>query len=210
MRNAADDIDAHVESAVERVDRARRAVITILGEGDQLQIDIGRDLLANLDHRLDGHKPRITGIDMAADEEQALRHCQIAVAQRTIDQFLLRHDRAQLSPECDTFEQRAGYVHARQAERQGGVHVEMRIDEGRAGQPAGCVDLFLRLRLEVRLDSDDLAALDADIDAGSAIGEICISDDQIEHRSLIGQKWFSVRRDDRAASAPVERGRGGP
>lgn len=147
---------------------------------------------------------------MAADEEQALRDRQIAIAQRTINQFLFRHDRAQLSPERDALEQRAGYVHARQAERQGGVHMEMRIDEGRADQPAGRVDLFLRLRLEIGLGSDDLAALDADIDPLSAIREICISDDQIEHRRLIGQKWFSVRRADRAASAPVERGRGGP
>ncbi len=189
--NAADDIDSHVEGTVERVDRARRAVITVLGKGDQLQIDIGRDLFANLDHRLHGHQSGIASIDMTADKEQALRHRQIAIAQRTIDQFLLRHDRAQLSPERDALEQGAGYVHARQSERQGGVHVEMRIDERRTDQPAGCVDFFPRLRLEIALDSDDPAALDADIDAASRpSAKICISDDQIEHRSLIGCERF--------------------
>jgi hypothetical protein len=86
MRNAPDDVDAHVERAVERIDRARRAIVAVLGEGDQLQIDIGRDLLADLEQRLDGQQPGITGVDMAANEQQALGDSKVAIAQGTIDQ----------------------------------------------------------------------------------------------------------------------------
>ena len=44
MRNAADDIDAHVESA-DKIRRARRGAIeAVLGKRHELQVEIGRDL----------------------------------------------------------------------------------------------------------------------------------------------------------------------
>ena len=43
MRDAADDVDAEVERAVEVLRRGRRAVVAVLRKGDELQVDIGRD-----------------------------------------------------------------------------------------------------------------------------------------------------------------------
>ena len=72
MRDAADDVDAHIERAVERLYAVLGAVVAVLREGDELQIDIGFHLLAHLDHRLDCHQARIRRVDMTADEQQAL------------------------------------------------------------------------------------------------------------------------------------------
>ena len=46
MRDAADDVDAHVERAVQVLAALGRAVVAVLREGDELQVDIGRDLAA--------------------------------------------------------------------------------------------------------------------------------------------------------------------
>ena len=48
MRDAADDVDAEIERALQIVGRARRTEIAVLREGDELQVEIGRDLLLDL------------------------------------------------------------------------------------------------------------------------------------------------------------------
>ena len=126
--------------------RARRAVVAVLREGDELQVEIGRDLRLHLEQRLDGEQPVVADVDMAADREQALRYRQVAVAQRPLDHRLVREERLQLAPERDAFEQRAGLVEARQAERQRRVHVEVAVDEGRRDEVAAGVDGVAGLR----------------------------------------------------------------
>ncbi len=59
VRNAANDADAHIERALERGDAIGRAVISVLREGDELQIDIGCDLFLDLEQRFGRHEARI-------------------------------------------------------------------------------------------------------------------------------------------------------
>ncbi len=108
MRDAADDVDAQVERADGVFARGRRTVEPVLREGDELQVDIGRDLLLHLEQRLDGKQPVVADIDMGADGEQAHRHRPVAIAERPLLHGLVGQQRLQLAPERDAFEQRAG------------------------------------------------------------------------------------------------------
>jgi hypothetical protein len=87
-------------------------------------------------------QPLVAHVDVRADRQQPLGHRPVAVAQRAFDQRLLRQLRLQLAPQRDAFEQRARYVEPRQPQAERRVHVEMRVDEGRAEQPALGVDDF--------------------------------------------------------------------
>lgn len=142
MRNAADDIEAHIERAVDKIDRARRAIIAVLRKGDELQVDVRLYLLANLDHRLSSEKTRIADIDMAANCQQALADGQVAIAQGALDHGFNGQHRLQLAPKCNPFQKRAGTVETRQTERQGCIHVEMRVDERRRHETVGSVDFL--------------------------------------------------------------------
>ena len=73
MRNAADDIDAHVERPHQVLARLRASARAVLREGHELQVDIGRDLLLHLEEGLDGEQPVVADIDMAADRQRPLR-----------------------------------------------------------------------------------------------------------------------------------------
>lgn len=118
---------------------------------------------------------------MAAHRHQPLGNRQIAVAQGSFDHGILRQRRTQLAPEGDALEERAGPVHAGQTQRQGGVHMEMRIDEGRAQKVAARIDDPTRLGLQTGGDLDDAARADADALIRAAIGQGRIHDKQIEH-----------------------------
>ena len=164
MRDAADDIDAEVERADCVFARRRRAVEAVLREGDELQVDIGRDLLLHLEQRLDGEQPVVADVDMGADGEQAHRDRPVAIAKRALLHRLMGEQRLQLAPERNAFEQRARDVDARDAVGERRIHVEMRVDEGRRDEasrrrrrsrPASAGDR--------RLDGGDRLAVDADI-----------------------------------------------
>ena len=146
------------------VARRRRAVEAVLREGDELQVDIGRDRLLDVEQRLDREQPVVADVDMAADGEQAHRHRPVAIGERPVAHRLMGQQRLQFAPERDAFEQRAGGVDARHAVGQRRVHMEMRIDEGRRDQIAGGIDDAAGRRGQRRLDRGDrLAAIDADI-----------------------------------------------
>jgi hypothetical protein len=193
MRDAADDIHPHVERAGQRRLGLGAAVIAVLREGDQLQVDIGRDPFAHLEQRLGGDQARVRDIDMAADRQQALGHRQIAIAQRPFDQRLARQGRTQFAPERDAFKQRARDVHPRQTQRQGGVHVEMRIDEGRADQQASGVDHLGRLAGDRRFDRHDATGAHPDIEPRAPIGKRRIADEKIEHLGPFPESAASQR-----------------
>ena len=183
MRNAADDVEAHIERAVDEIDRARRTVVTILREGHELQIDVRLHLLAHFDHRFSSEKARIADIDMAANGQQALRNGQIAITQRALDHGFNGQHRLQFAPERDAFKKRTGTVEAWQAKRQGRVHMEMRIDERRGHEPVGRIDFLSRLMLPLGgPDIGNLAVLDQNVLLLATVGEIGVSHDQIEHR----------------------------
>ena len=86
MRDAADDADALVERAGEIAGRRRRAQIAVLRKCHQFEIEIGGDLLLDVEQGIDGEQPVIADVDMAAHREHALRHREIAIFQRALDE----------------------------------------------------------------------------------------------------------------------------
>ena len=158
----------------------RRAVVAVLRKGDELEVEVGRDLALDLEQRVDREQPVVADVDVAADREQPLRHGEVAVAQRPLDHRLMRQQRLELAPERDALEQRAGLVQARQAERERRIHVEMDIDEGRRDEIAR------RRRWSAPASPRDGAApprrcgrsADGDVEAGAAVGQGRVADDE--------------------------------
>ncbi len=85
MRDAADDVDTHVEGALQSVGSAGRAEVSVLRKRDELEVDIGFDLLAHVEQRLDRKEAGIADVDVAADREQALGDREVAIAQGALD-----------------------------------------------------------------------------------------------------------------------------
>ncbi len=184
MRNAADDVDAEIERALEIPRRIRRAEIPVLRKGDELQVEIGLHLLPHLEQRLDGEQPVVADVDMAADGEKALRHGEIAIAERALGDRLVRQLRLEFAPERDPFQQRPGDVEPGQPERQRRVHMEVAVDERRGKKIAARVDRSLRLRADLRLDRGDAAGGDGDVLSLAPVRQRRVADDQVEgHRA---------------------------
>ena len=191
MRNAADHVDALVERAVEILCGRLRAEIAVLRKRDELQVDIGRDLLLHVEQRIDRGQAIVADIDMAADREQALGDREIAIAQRALGDGLGRQQRLQFAPQRDAFEQGAGLVQPRQSQRQRRVHVEMNVDEGRRDQQALRVDGAAGFAGEAAFERRDLAVADADVEL-APIGQGGVADDQVEHALIPrsrGPRW---------------------
>ena len=181
VRNAADDVDAEVERLREPGFADGRAQEAILGERDQLQIDLALDELAHLEQRLHRAQRRIAHVDVTADRQRATRHGPAAQLERALADLVVGQRRLELAPQLDALQQRAGAVHARPPIGQRRVHVEVRIDERRRDQAAGGIDDPPRLRDGVAGDRDDPAALAGDRHAAPAVGEDGVAQDQIKH-----------------------------
>ena len=181
VRDAADNVDAPVESAYEVLRGGRRSVIAVLWKGDELQIDVRRNLALHIEQRVDGEQAVVANVDMAADGEKPARRRQIAIAQSPLDHGLCRELRLQLAPQCNALKQRARLVQPREPERKRRIHVEVAIDEGRGDEAALCVDNSTSLADDVRLDRDDFAACAGDINADAAIGECGVVNQDVEH-----------------------------
>ena len=180
MRDAADDVHAEVERALEIARCVRGTEIAVLRKGDELQIEIGLHLLFHLDERLDGDQAVVADVDMAANGEQALRDGEIAVAQRTLRHRFVSEVRLEFAPEGDSLEQRAGDVEAGKAERQRRVQVKVAIDEGRREKVSAPVDRLPRLGHDRRLDRGDAAGGDRDVLPFAPVRQRGVADDQIE------------------------------
>ena len=123
---------------------------------------------------------------MGAHRQKPLGHGQIAVAQRAVHQRIHSQRGAQFAPQCDAFQQSARPVHPRQAKRQGGVHVKMRVDEGGRDKATFSVDLFTRLSGDMWGHFGDFVALNGDVLALAPIGQVGLPQDQIEHGASLG------------------------
>ena len=179
MRDAADHLDAAIERPREVLDRARRAVEAVLRERDQLEIEIRRHAPLHLEERTHGEEPVVADVDMGADGEQSLRDREVAIAQGALDHRLVRQEGLQLAPERDAFEERAGLVEARLAERERRVHMEMGIDERRRDEMAGGVQHRCCASVERGADGGDPSGANDDILAGAAVGQGGVADDQV-------------------------------
>src|SRR5579871_2650496 len=88
----------------------------------------------------------------------------------------------QFRPKLDALKQGAVFVHPRLAEAQGRVHMEMGVDERRRDEVAVGVEGFHCLGFDARLQIDDSLILDGDVDPVSSIGQVGVSDQEVEHR----------------------------
>ena len=153
----------------------------VLGKGDELQVEVGRDAALHLEQRIDREAARIAGVDVAADREQALGHRPVAVGQGALDQRFGGEQRLQLAPEGDAFEQRAAGVDARQAVAERRVHVEVRVAERRRDEQPARRDRLVRRRREAGRDFDDAAVLDRDRHVLAPVGQRGIGNQEVEH-----------------------------
>jgi hypothetical protein len=80
MRDAADHVDAQFEGALEVLSGVWVAIVAVLREGHELQVDIAGDAAFHLQQRLHRGQPVVADIDVGADGEQAARHGEVAVA----------------------------------------------------------------------------------------------------------------------------------
>ena len=170
MRDAAHHVHAHVERAQQVLPPGGAAQEAVLRKGHQLQVEIGFHPLAHLQHGGDGVQMVRRGVHMGADRQQAQRHGPVAIGQGAVHHLVDRGLIAQFAPEADAFEQRARGVDARRAVAERRIHVEMRIDKGRADQIALRVDHLARVAAGKVAHGGDAVAGDADIQH-AAIGQ---------------------------------------
>jgi hypothetical protein len=117
---------------------------------------------------------------MAAHGQQPLRYGEVAVAQRAIDDSLLRQDGLQLAPQRDAFEERPRLVEPGQTERERRIHVEMAVHERRADEVACGIDLAAALNALKRLDRLYPTGRYPDVDAAAPVGQGGVPHDQVE------------------------------
>jgi hypothetical protein len=113
MRDASDNVDSLVESALKVLHGVWRSVIAILRKSDELQIDVWRNLPLHVEQRVDGEQAVVATVDMAADGEKSARRRQIAIAQSALDHGVCGELGLQFAPRCDALKQRARLVQSR-------------------------------------------------------------------------------------------------
>src|SRR6476620_8131505 len=126
MRNAANDVDAKIECALEQSGGSRVTKITVLWKRYELQIEIGLHAALDLEQCFDGQQPWVTDIRMTADRKQSLGDRPIAVSERPFDHCIDGQERLELTPKRDTLQQRTRAIEPRQSEAECCIHVEMR------------------------------------------------------------------------------------
>ena len=180
VRDAAHDLDAAIERRHQQVAVGGRAQDAVLREGHELEIDIGRHLAPDLEQRVDRQQARIADIDMAADCQHAAADRPVAPGERAALEDVGRQPGLALAPYLDRLEQRAGLVIAGLAETERRIEVEMRIDEGRRDEIVAGIELERAGGGQVGRDGGDFAVLHADIEAGAAVRQACVADNQVE------------------------------
>jgi hypothetical protein len=153
----------------------------VLREGDKLEVDVSRDLPLHLQQRLEPHQRRCRDVHVRPDREEPLRHGEVAVAHRPLNHRLDREQRLQLPPERDAFQQRARDVQARQPQAERGVHMEMRVDEGRSDEAAARLDHARGSGLDPGGDARDPAPAHRDIDRPPPVRQARPAQEQVQH-----------------------------
>lgn len=146
-------------------------------------MQVRRDAALHFEQRLDCQQAIVADVHMAANREQPLRHGHVAIGHRAIDQRLLGEVGFQFAPQRDAFEQGARGVQARQAERQRGIHMEVRVDERWRDQPAPRIDLLHALHRKARLDRREATVHDPDVDVSATVGKAGVADDEVHDGS---------------------------
>ena len=185
MRDATDHVDPHRHGALQVVERRRTAQQAVLGEGHQLQVEVGCNLLLHLQQSLHRQQTVIADIDMGTDRQQTASNGPVAILQRARHQRFLRQQRLEFAPKGDAFKQGAGTIDARQAVTERGIHMKVRIDEGRRYQVAAGIDFLCTAHCQRRADCNDAARRHRDIDMTRAVGQGSVANDQIHGRFFL-------------------------
>ena len=200
VRDAAHHVDTHVERPDHGLPVGRQPEIAVLGKSYQLQVEVGLELLTDVQQGVDGQHLRVAHVDMAADGERAAGDGPLAqLAGAGLDGFDGQL-RFQLPPELDPLQQRAAAVHARLAVAQGRVHVKMAVDERRCHQAPGGIDFSAGCGLDRRRQLFDATVLNRDVVSPPAIRQVGVADNEVQHQRASLRKGLS-----RAAGASALR-----
>ena len=132
----------------------------LLWKCHQLQRDLIREFLSDLEQGPQGRELGVANVDVAADEEDPV--CDLP-AEDLSDAALDVVDRQvldPLTPDRDALEERAAEVVSRLANGEDSIEVNMRFDQGGREQASSSVDDFGWLGRPGGLRLRDLAALD--------------------------------------------------
>ena len=185
VRNATNDINAHIERSLQVFQMLERAVTpsqqAILRESHQLQIKIRRDNALDFEQCLNGQQTRIAYIDMTADRQQSFAHSPIAIRQCTLDQRLLRQQRFKFAPQRNALKQSTRLIDSWQPIAQRGIHMEVRVDKRRADQHALRIDDHMCRSIQPCTDLDNFPGANRNSHPSAPVGHCSVFKQQIKH-----------------------------
>ena len=161
VRNAAHHVGAHFDGAGHQFASAGKGLNALLRKGDDLQIDKMGRLFFHPQHRLKRGQGRVGDINVGTHVLHAVVAQHADGFQRPLARIFDGDARFALAPAGDTLKQGAAHVPLRLARRQGGVKMDMRLDEWRDNQLLLGIDIagFSRLRRGLRADAFNHAVL---------------------------------------------------
>src|SRR5437879_357602 len=160
MRNAADNIRPHFDGVPHQRLAVGEGLNTLLWKCDQLQRDLIRKFLSDLEQRAQRGEFRVANVDVAADEEDPVGDLPAEhLGNPALDVFD-RQVLDPLTPDRDALEERAAEVVPRLSNGEDGIEVDVRFDQGGGEQASSSVDDFGWLSRPGGRRLRDLAALD--------------------------------------------------
>ena len=161
VRNAAHHVGAHFDGAGHQFASAGEGLNALLREGDNLQIDKMGRLFFHSQHRLKRRQGRVGDINVGAHVLHAVVAQHADGFQRPLACIFDGDARFALAPAGDALKQGTAHIPLRLARRQGGVKMDMRLDEWRDNQLLLGIDIagVSRLRRGLRADAFNHAVL---------------------------------------------------
>ena len=168
--DASDHVHPPVEGPGHVVGRAPVAVVAVLREGDELEVDPRGELLAELEQRVHRHQRFVGHVHVAPDREAPPGDRPVAELAGPALHVLRGEGRDEVAPDLDALEQGAAAVDAGPARAQGRVEMEVGVDEGRGDEPAVEGQGLAGRRLDAGRHLGDAPVPDGDVDADAAVG----------------------------------------
>src|ERR1700694_3906960 len=140
MRDPAHDVSAQFHGLPHQTLAARKGLDAWLRKGHQLEGDLIREFLLQLHQRSERGQLGIADVDVATDEEDAVRDLPAQYSRHATLHVLDRQVLDPLAPDRDAFEEGTAEILARLADGEHGVEVDVRLDQGGREQVAPGVD----------------------------------------------------------------------
>ena len=142
MRNAADHVSAHADRFFHQLATVAERLDAFLRERDDLQVNQMTAFLAHFEHGFERGELRVGDVNVGAHVLNAVGSQRLnGLLGAGLGVFFGDGDFA-LAPAFDALEQRTAHVPARLAGGEGGVEVDVRLDEGRHHQIAAGIEVF--------------------------------------------------------------------